>query len=100
MWKLLSPVGTEDIRLRSSLWSSSFPPINVGLIVEDASYCNSKKSPAFEAVGVVTDFVVVKLSKAKAARESLVDKGVEENDRKEERRCDRIVVLPEPVSPL
>lgn len=46
------------------------------------------------------DFVVVKLSKTKAAREILEDSGVDENARKEDRRCDRMVVLPEPDSPL
>lgn len=76
------------------------PPINVGFTEDDASYCNSKKRPAFEAVGVVTDFVVVSVSKTKAANESLLDNGVEEKDRKEVNRCERIVVFPEPDSPL
>ena len=49
---------------------------------------------------VVRDLVVVRVSKTKAASESLVDRGVEENERIEERKCDRIVVLPEPDSPL
>ena len=48
----------------------------------------------------MSDFVVVSVSKTKAARESFVDNGVEENDRMEERRCERMVVLPEPDSPL
>lgn len=74
--------------------------MSVGLAVDEASYCSSKKRPAFEAVGVVTDFVVVRVSKTKAARESFVDKGVEENERMEESRWDRIVVLPDPDSPL
>jgi hypothetical protein len=53
-----------------------------------------------EAVWVVVVFVVVKVSKTKAARDSLEDRGVEENERKEERRCDLTVVLPDPDSPL
>lgn len=44
-----------------------FPPINVGFTEDDPSYCNSRKRPAFEAVGVVTDLVVVRVSKTKAA---------------------------------
>lgn len=53
-----------------------------------------------EAVGVVRDLVVVSVSNTKAARDSLVDNGVEEKERIEERRCERMVVLPEPDSPL
>ena len=49
---------------------------------------------------MVWDLVVVKVSKTKAARESLAESGVEEKERKEERRCDRTVVLPAPDSPL
>ena len=49
---------------------------------------------------MVRDLVVVSVSKTKAARESLVDSGVEENWRIEDRRCERMVVLPEPDSPL
>ena len=67
--------------------------------MDDASYCSSKKRPAFEAVGVVRDLVVVMVSKTNAARESFVESGVDENDRIDERKCERIVVLPEPVSP-
>lgn len=74
--------------------------MSVGLVVDDASYCNSKKSPAFDAVGVVRDFVVVSVSKTKAARESFVESGVDEKERIEESRCERMVVLPEPDSPL
>ena len=48
----------------------------------------------------MSDFVVVRVSNTKAARDSLVDSGVDEKERKEESRCDRIVVLPEPDSPL
>ena len=51
-------------------------------------------------MGVVRDFVVVNVSKTKAARESFVDSGVDEKDRNEASRCDRMVVLPEPDSPL
>ena len=40
------------------------------------------------------------MSKTKAASESRDDNGVDEKDRKEERRCDRIVVFPDPDSPL
>lgn len=53
-----------------------------------------------EAVGVVTDFVVVKVSKRKAKRDIFCDKGVEEYDRIDEIRCDRSVVFPDPDSPL
>lgn len=74
--------------------------MSVGFAADDASYCSSKNRPALDAVGVVTDFVVVNVSKTKAARESFVERGVEENERKEERRWERIVVLPEPDSPL
>ena len=74
--------------------------MSMGFIVEEASYCSSKKSPAFDAVGVVRDFVVVSVSNTKAARESFVESGVDEKDRIEESRCERMVVLPEPDSPL
>jgi hypothetical protein len=40
------------------------------------------------------------VSKTNAASESLVDRGVDEKDRKEDKRWDRTVVLPEPDSPL
>ena len=53
------------------------PPINVGL-AEASSYCNSRKSPAFDAVWVVMDFVVVKVSNTKAAREIFEESGVDE----------------------
>lgn len=49
---------------------------------------------------VVTDLVVVRVSKTNAARDSFEERGVEENERNDERRCDRTVVLPEPDSPL
>ena len=49
---------------------------------------------------MVVVFVVVKVSKTKAASDSLEDSGVEENERKDERRCDLTVVLPDPDSPL
>ncbi len=74
--------------------------MSVGFIVDEASYCNSKKRPALDAVGVVRDLVVVSVSNTKAARESFVDSGVEENERIEDNRCERMVVLPEPDSPL
>ena len=44
--------------------------------------------------------MVVNVSKTKAARESFVESGVDEKDRNEASRCDRMVVLPEPDSPL
>ena len=44
--------------------------------------------------------VVVRVSKTKAARDNFVDKGVDEKERMEESRCDLMVVLPEPDSPL
>ena len=53
-----------------------------------------------EAVGVVSDLVVVRVSKTKAASDNLVDKGVDEKERMEESRWDLIVVFPEPDSPL
>lgn len=43
------------------------PPINVGFTEEDPSYCSSKKRPALDAVWVVKDFVVVRVSKIKVA---------------------------------
>lgn len=67
---------------------------------EDVSYWSSKNRPAFDAVGVVTDLVVVKVSKTKAAYDSLLDRGVDECDKRAERRCDRMVVFPAPLSPL
>ena len=74
--------------------------MSVGFAVDEASYCSSKKRPAFEAVGVVTDLVVVSVSKTNAASESFVDSGVAEKERIEERRWERMVVFPEPDSPL
>ncbi len=64
------------------------------------SYCNSKKRPAFDAVGVVAVLVVVRASKTKAANDNFFDSGVDENERRADRRCDRMVVFPAPVSPL
>ena len=49
---------------------------------------------------MVVVFVVVKVSKTKAARDSLEESGVEENDKNEVMRCERTVVFPEPDSPL
>lgn len=54
------------------------PPISVGCRVEDVSYCNSKNRPALEAVGVVTDFVVVSVSNTKEAKDSFFESGVDE----------------------
>lgn len=96
---LRSPVGTEVIRFLSKRWSRILPPIKVGLF-EDGSYCNSKNRPALDAVGVVTDLVVVRVSNTKAANDSFVESGVEEYDKREDRRCERMVVFPDPVSPL
>jgi hypothetical protein len=76
------------------------PPIKVGCDVEAVSYCNSKKSPAFDAVGVVAVFVVVSVSNTYAARESFVERGVDDFLRMADSKCDRTVVLPEPDSPL
>jgi len=53
-----------------------------------------------DAVWVVVDLVVVSVSKTKAASDSFDDSGVEENERKDDSRCERTVVLPEPDSPL
>ena len=72
----------------------------MGRVCKVVSYCNSKKRPALEAVALVAVFVVVRLSKTYAAYESFLERGVEVNDRKAERRWDRSVVLPEPGSPL
>lgn len=77
-----------------------FPPINVGWTAEDPSYCNSKNKPALEAVGVVNDLVVVRVSNIKAAYDNFDDNGVDEYERNDERRCERRVVFPEPLSPL
>ena len=71
-----------------------------GLTVEEASYCSSKKRPDLDAVGVVAVLVVVNVSKTKAARDSLVDSGVDEKFSRAESKCDRMVVFPAPDSPL
>lgn len=76
------------------------PPIKVGLTDDEASYCNSKNRPAFEAVWVVRDLVVVKVSKINAAQDNFVDKGVDENERNDDSKCERRVVFPDPLSPL
>lgn len=44
--------------------------------------------------------VVVSVSKTKAARDNFVESGVEENESRDDNRCERMVVLPEPDSPL
>lgn len=49
---------------------------------------------------MVRDLVVVRVSNTKAARESFVERGVEENVSKDDRRCERMVVFPDPDSPL
>jgi hypothetical protein len=53
-----------------------------------------------EAVGVVAVLVVVRLSKTYAARESFVDRGVDDLLRRAVRRWARIVDFPAPDSPL
>jgi hypothetical protein len=53
-----------------------------------------------EAEGVVAVLVVVNESNTYAAKDSLFDKGVEENDNREVSKCDLSVVLPAPDSPL
>ena len=72
----------------------------MGFGEEAVSYCNSKYKPAFEAVGAVTDLVFVSVSNTKVAYDNFADKGVGENERKDDNRCERIVVLPAPLSPL
>lgn len=54
------------------------PPISVGWSSEAVLYCSSKKSPAFEAVGVVAVLVVVRASNTNAAKESFLERGVDE----------------------
>lgn len=51
-------------------------------------------------MGVVAVLVVVKVSKTYAASESFVDSGVEDFASSADRRWDRIVVFPDPDSPL
>lgn len=60
--------------------------MSVGFTADAVSYCNSKKRPALEAVGVVAVLVVVNVSNTYAARESLVDNGVEDFERRAESR--------------
>jgi hypothetical protein len=74
--------------------------MRVGNMADEVSYCNSKKSPALDAFGVRADLVVVRVSNIYAAYESLLESGVAEYERKDERRCDLRVVLPDPDSPL
>lgn len=74
--------------------------MSVGLTVEDVSYWSSKNRPALDAVGVVAVLVVVKVSKTYAASDNLVDNGVEDLLRSAESKWERIVVFPEPDSPL
>lgn len=62
------------------------PPTRTGCTDGVASYCNSIKRPAFEAVGVVIDLVVVRVSNTKAAYDSLVESGVEDKESMEERK--------------
>jgi hypothetical protein len=74
--------------------------MRVGCIVVEVSYCSSKKRPAFDAVGVVADFVVVNESKTKMALDSFCESGVPERASTLVTRWARRVVLPEPDSPL
>lgn len=63
------------------------------------SYWSSRNRPALDAVGVVADFVVVRVSNRNAKRDIFCDRGVDEYDRIDERRWDRNVVFPDPDSP-
>lgn len=74
--------------------------MSVGLTVEVVSYWSSKNKPALDAVGVVAVFVVVKVSKTYAASDNFVDNGVEDLLSSAESKWERIVVLPDPDSPL
>ena len=67
---------------------------------EVVSYWSSKNRPALDAVGVVMDLVVVSESKTKAANDSFLESGVLLYCRRLLSRCDLIVVLPVPDSPL
>ena len=49
---------------------------------------------------MVAVLVVVRASNTNAANDSFFESGVDENWRNDERRCERMVVFPEPVSPL
>lgn len=74
--------------------------MRVGCNVDEVSYCSSKNRPDLEAVGVVTDLVVVSVSKTNAANDNFFDRGVDECCKSDESRCDLMVVLPVPDSPL
>ena len=74
--------------------------MRVGCSVDEVSYCSSKYSPDLEAVGVVTDLVVVRVSKTNAANDNFLDRGVDECANSDESKCDLMVVLPVPDSPL
>ena len=43
---------------------------------------------------------MVRVSNTKAAKDNFVDNGVDEKERMEDKKWERIVVLPEPDSPL
>jgi hypothetical protein len=73
--------------------------MSVGFTDDAVSYWSSKNRPAFEAVGVVAVLVVVRVSKIYAARDSFVDRGVEDFLRSADSRWERTVVLPDPDSP-
>ena len=49
---------------------------------------------------MVAVFVLVRVSNTYAASEIFCDRGVEDFARRAVNRCDRIVVLPDPDSPL
>ena len=51
-------------------------------------------------MGVVEVLVVVSASNPKAPNDSYFDSGVDVNERRDVRRCERTVVFPEPDSPL
>jgi hypothetical protein len=63
-------------------------------------YWSSSRRPDLEAMGVVSDFVVVKASKTKLACSIFLDKGVAEYESRDLSVCPRMVVFPEPDSPL
>ena len=63
-------------------------------------YWSSSMRPDLDAEGVVSDLVVVKASKTKLAHSIFLDSGVAEYERRCLSMWPRIVVFPEPVSPL
>jgi hypothetical protein len=88
------------IRLRSRRWARNWAPKSVAWFEVDVLYCSSSRSPDLEAMGVVSDLVVVKASKTKLACSTFFDSGVAEYESSDRSRCPRRVVFPEPDSPL